>query len=248
MVDSAQKTVYVKLMTSLPNQWHFSNQDFPVEYRISPHGKRVSMRYHPLKRTILVTMPKRISKKYVADFIMRHLPEVMVHIDTLPPIVPLMHHNVISVLGEKRRISPYAGITDGNTHLVVMAPPSRVGRACIALLQNMVHAHCEATIAQLWKHPDFATLTRPHITLRDPVSRWGSCGITGGAGRIMLSWRLIFAPVEMLDYVLIHECCHLIHHDHSRAFWALCRLHAPQTDAATKWFRAHGSGLFRYVV
>lgn len=70
--------------------------------------------------------------------------------------------------------------------------------------------------------------------------RWGSCGIHG---RIHLNWRLAMAPPAVLDYVIVHELCHLRHRDHSARFWKLVSQHAPGWQAHRRWLRDHGHWL-----
>ncbi|HCG00334.1 MAG TPA: hypothetical protein DEV93_07290, partial [Chloroflexi bacterium] len=56
------------------------------------------------------------------------------------------------------------------------------------------------------------------LTIRDQRTRWGSCS---ARGRLSFSWRLILAPFDVLDYVVLHEVAHLREHNHSRRFWAI---------------------------
>lgn len=72
------------------------------------------------------------------------------------------------------------------------------------------------------------------ITVRDAKTRWGSCSPTGA---LSFSWRLLMAPPAVLDYVVVHELCHLKRADHSSRFWALVESHCPLFRAHRKWLR-----------
>jgi predicted metal-dependent hydrolase len=58
----------------------------------------------------------------------------------------------------------------------------------------------------------------PKVLVSTPEKRWGSASSKDGTLRI--NWRVMQAPLSLLDYVLVHELVHLIHEDHSREFWA----------------------------
>lgn len=61
-------------------------------------------------------------------------------------------------------------------------------------------------------------LARPTLTIRRMKTRWGSCG---RSGRILLNPRLLQAPLDLIDYVVVHELCHLKEHNHSKRYYAL---------------------------
>lgn len=66
------------------------------------------------------------------------------------------------------------------------------------------------------------------LTITGARTRWGSCS---GKGRIALSWRLMMAPPPAVDYVLIHELCHLWELNHSPRFWAKVTAFCPDWQA-----------------
>ena len=78
------------------------------------------------------------------------------------------------------------------------------------------------------------------ITIRDQKTRWGSCS---GRGTLSFNWRLILAPPEILDYVVVHELCHLTHMNHSKEFWNLVGSVIPDYKTRRKWLKENGHTL-----
>lgn len=78
------------------------------------------------------------------------------------------------------------------------------------------------------------------VTFRDMRSRWGSCSRDK---TISLNWRLILAPREVAEYVCIHEVVHLVHMNHSPAFWQAVESLCPPYKAHKKWLKVHGYSL-----
>ena len=74
------------------------------------------------------------------------------------------------------------------------------------------------------------------ILLKDQSSRWGSCS---SQKNLNFNWRLIMAPPEVLDYVVIHELAHLRHMDHSMKFWDLVEKFSPNFRDHKRWLRKH---------
>lgn len=72
---------------------------------------------------------------------------------------------------------------------------------------------------------------------------WGSCSSNG---TLSFNWRLVLAPYEVLDYVVMHELCHLRVADHSRRFWALLERHRPDWRLQRGWLREYGAELLAF--
>ena len=72
------------------------------------------------------------------------------------------------------------------------------------------------------------------ITLRDTRSRWGSCSVSGD---LNFSWRLVLAPIIVLDYVIAHEVAHLVEYNHGRKFWALAKDLTENMEEAKTWLK-----------
>lgn len=83
-----------------------------------------------------------------------------------------------------------------------------------------------------------------HITLRDTSSRWGSCSSNGN---VSFSWRLAFAPYEVMRYVVMHELSHMKYMDHSPQFWAnVSKLYGFGVERAKRWLSKNGQSLHKY--
>jgi predicted metal-dependent hydrolase len=72
---------------------------------------------------------------------------------------------------------------------------------------------------------------------------WGSCS---GRGTLSFNWRLVLAPPDVVDYVIVHELCHLRVPNHSGVFWALLERHRPHWRQQRAWLREYGPELLAF--
>lgn len=103
--------------------------------------------------------------------------------------------------------------------------------------KNAARAQFEARTAH------YQAITGGHytsITIRDQKTRWGSCS---SRGTLSFNYRLIFAPPMVLDYVVVHELCHLTHMNHSKEFWNKVASVMPDYRVYRKWLKEHGHEL-----
>jgi predicted metal-dependent hydrolase len=78
------------------------------------------------------------------------------------------------------------------------------------------------------------------LKLSSARTRWGSCSSTG---TLSFTWRLVKAPLEIIDYVVLHELVHLKIHNHSKVFWAKVQEYLPDYKKRRTWLKEHGSQL-----
>lgn len=103
--------------------------------------------------------------------------------------------------------------------------------------QNAARLHFPKRCAELQK------LTGGYytkITIRNQKTRWGSCSQTG---TLSFNYRLMMAPPAVIDYVIIHELCHLTHMNHSKDFWNKVVSVMPDYTTHKKWLKDHGAEL-----
>ncbi|MBL7788301.1 MAG: M48 family metallopeptidase [Chitinophagales bacterium] len=79
-----------------------------------------------------------------------------------------------------------------------------------------------------------------NVNLKNNLTTWGLCS---NRGEITISVHTLFAPLWVIDYVIIHELCHLVHHDHSVEFWRLVETFYPKYKQAKKFLKEKGMEL-----
>jgi predicted metal-dependent hydrolase len=109
---------------------------------------------------------------------------------------------------------------------------------------DWLRAEAKADLTRRTYHHAANLGLRPkRISVRDQSTRWGSCSTTG---TICYSWRLIFAPEFVLDYVAAHEVAHLREMNHGPRFWRLVRDTMPDMQKARAWLKQNGAELHRF--
>ena len=217
-------------------------------------ARRFTLRVRAATRDVVLTMPARGSMAKAREFAQRHADWLETRLTRLPQGVPLLPGSIIPVRGvdhlivhrpAARRIVWIEAATNQDmsspgVHLCVSGEMAHVPRRLADYLKKEARRDLESAVAHHSRQ-----IAKPvlKITLRDTTSRWGSCS---SRGSLNFSWRLILAPAYVLDYLAAHEVAHLVHMDHSAAFWKLAGTLAPEMPKAEAWLKLHGTSLHRY--
>jgi predicted metal-dependent hydrolase len=131
------------------------------------------------------------------------------------------------------------GAEDGDE--LVVRSGSRDRRSIERVLEDWFCDRAEEAISRAVElHATALRVTPSEVVLRDPKSRWGSAS---KRGRLMFSWRLILAPPEALEAVVVHELAHLRVFGHGPGFWKLVAGRRPDHLAQRAWLRTHSHAL-----
>ncbi len=147
--------------------------------------------------------------------------------------------------GERRSSVVRLGADDGDELHLMLAPRDYLAphdrRRPAAVLRAWLRERASAAVDRaLAAHTPALGVTPARVTLRDTRSRWGSASRKGS---VSLSWRLILAPPEALETVVIHELAHLREFGHGPAFWGLVAARRPDHQRWRRWLRTHSHEL-----
>jgi predicted metal-dependent hydrolase len=127
--------------------------------------------------------------------------------------------------------------------LAVPAVPS-LGLERLRLTEEQGRREAQARVSLLAQSEAAALgVQYARLTVRGQRSRWGSCS---SSGALSFNWRLVLAPHDVLDYVVVHEVCHLVEHNHGPGFWRLVQQRRPAYRESRRWLDDHGWELLAY--
>ena len=220
-----------------------------VRLRRHRQARRYTLRVVAVTREAVLTMPPRGSFREAREFAERHGAWIAARLDRLPRAAPFEHGTEIPLRGivhaiVHRRSARGTVWTetdrDGRRLLCVAGQVAHVARRITDYLKREAKRDLEAAVA---RYADRLGVKVRRISIRDQVSRWGSCSTSGA---LSFSWRLVLAPRFVLDYLAAHEVAHLLEMNHSTRFWRLLGRICPDMERAKAWLDVRGTDLHRY--
>lgn len=213
--------------------------DVNVTLKRSARAKRYSLRVSRLDGRVTLTIPTYASERDALAFAGEKVDWLRKVLETSVQARAPEIGGEVPFEGQLLRITPAAIKSPRVEGDALLVPPDEARLP--ARLEAFLKFHARARVTQASDR--YATaLGRGYtkITLRDARSRWGSCAPDGA---LMYNWRLIMAPVGVLEYVCAHEIAHLAEMNHSPAFWAVVERLRPGHTAERAWLKRHGTQL-----
>ncbi|WP_332065269.1 M48 family metallopeptidase [Bartonella sp. CB189] len=224
----------------------FCNHVIPLQVRKSKCARHFTLRIDVAHQRICVTIPSSASFCSVQDFIEKHrswVEQRLARMKFFHESFYVRKGTIISLLGVSHTVRHKEGrgmteIIKGNARqgpeIVVYGSLEYLPRRVADFLKKQAALIIAPLVTYYAQKIDRKVKS---IYYKDTKSRWGSCSVDG---RISFSWRLVMAPKEVLEYVVVHEVAHLIEMNHGPRFWDICEKLYPNSKDYRFWLKKNG--------
>lgn len=155
-----------------------------------------------------------------------------------PPGKELVSGESALYLGRQYRIEIVQnGLSEVHFAQRFLIPAAKELRREEALKEWYIARAKEKIIPRVKVHSRAIGVDVAHVRIVDNRYRWGSCTLNNN---VNLNWRLIKAPMFVIDYVIVHELAHLIEANHTPRFWNIVRVQTPTMEKGREWLKEHG--------
>lgn len=217
----------------------------PIRVKLNRQARRLILKVDPMRGDIIVVTPTKTAARQALKFAEKERVWIENQLLQMPQRVQFEAGALFPLRGQETLICHEPSARRGVWHdahecvLTTSGQPEFVARR----VQDWLKREARRELVQrVETFAEVLGLQAPKVSVRDTSSRWGSCAPSG----LNFTWRLIMAPPEILTYVVAHECAHLKHMNHSKAFWSVVGSLDADCKVHDKWLDAQGKNLHRY--
>jgi len=223
---------------------------FSAEVVRTDRRKTVAIKVHSGKVSIVV--PKSTSTAKIEALVERKAEWIREKLRLQEQYQPLKPKAYVSgesfpYLGRNYRLrvetGPTGRATLNNGSLVVQVPAT-VRKQAQYIRKAIVEWYRDCATEKLYEKVEqyarIVGVTPLSVAIKTYKARWGSCSRKGD---IRFNWKLIMAPDRIVDYVVVHELCHIHHHNHSPQYWQCVEGVFPDFRVCKNWLKHHGGDL-----
>lgn len=226
----------------------------PFNYEIKRSLRRRSMSLEVSCARVVVRVPQFVAVSELdafvrskSDWVQQKLAEQAQQLQSMPErryedgaSVPFLGGELRLVV---RRHTRAQVLRQGQSLLVLLGSRSRQEES--EQIRRLVSAwYQQEALALLTEKTDQAArrlgMRYREVTVKATRSKWGHCTVQGA---IQYNWQILLAPEPIVDYLVAHEVSHLVHHNHSPAFWAVVASLCPDYRPRRAWLKAKGMQL-----
>jgi predicted metal-dependent hydrolase len=207
----------------------------------NPRARRIILKIRHGEVQLII--PRRASVRAAIKFFKSKEGWILAKLASQPEKIPLEIGATVPLLGCKREI--IYGSLRGKSRLaekqiIINGDPALAAKKIKKLVSEYLREELTKVMEQRAKE---LNVKYKRITIRDNVSRWGSCS---SKGTLSFCWRIVFAPREVMEYLACHELAHLKEMNHGKNFWQEVEKLYPGFEAAEAWLKKKGNSLHLY--
>ncbi|MGQ9856668.1 MAG: M48 family metallopeptidase [Fervidobacterium sp.] len=214
------------------------------EYKIVHKNTRKISIYVDYNGTLKISVPKSMTEKELEQFLKRKESEIKKLVESFSAQKSAFtSKNAILYLGEERKIIINGDSTVplryvNGTFFLNPRYVDDANKLAIWWLRKQAEEYLPKKVNEI---SEIMSVRYKKVTIRDTKTRWGSCSTKG---TISLNWRLIMAPIGVVEYVIVHELAHIVHPNHSPQFWGFVGKFVPDYRLFRNWLKNNGKNLF----
>lgn len=218
------------------------------EVQIHRTNRRKTASIKVLQGVVQVVVPKTLSQQAIDDLIANKsnwIRQKLMQQQSVPVSKPkqFVSGESFTYLGRNYRLKVLPGqvapvkLKHGYLQVTV-APDQKSDQQLIRQRLRDWYLHCamDKLEQKTSKYAEQMGIQPTQIKVKEYKSRWGSCNTRG---EISYNWKIIMTPHRIVDYVVIHELCHLIHHNHSPEYWHQVRSIVPDYQSKRDWLKTN---------
>ena len=228
------------------------NFDFPIEIIRTERSKSASIEIE--NDTVKVTVPQNLSDLRIEELIKNRTvwirQKLKIQTETVrPKDKEYVNGESFTYLGRNYRlkcVSEGAGeVKLKNGYLTVTLPNgASAGAAERSVQQSLKNWYQTRALEKLKektkRYAAILGVNPQSVDVKEYKARWGSCS---SSGDVSYNWRIIIAPHHIVDYIVVHELCHLLEHNHGAKYWKHVQTVIPNYKECRHWLKTHGMNL-----
>ena len=191
----------------------------------------------------LVSIPYYVSFKNGLQFANENIEWLHKEIKKILPLVLIRHNSSLVIMGKKMKIIFKEGDCNNvfieSSKIIIKSHNNSYKKILKKWIVDQILTHSQYNVDIISKS---LGLNIKAIKISNSFNYWGSCNT---AGIIHLNWRLIFAPTKVLEYIIVHELCHLKEFNHTKNFWMLVKKFCPDYENQMLWLKKNDIYLYR---
>ena len=219
---------------------------FPFQVEVIRTERKKSASIQLQGDLVKVSVPMTLSDRHIRDLVIKRTSWIKRKLQEqsnrpIPAPREYISGETLTYLGKNYRLNvligeqPSVKLRRGYVEVTISDTDVDPKTTVHSLLQDWYRSHAQMRLEEKTSHlAEIIGVNPSSVTVKNYKSRWGSCSTKGD---ISYNWKIIMAPQNLVDYVIPHEMCHILEHNHSSKYWKHVERHVPNWREYREWLK-----------